>query len=280
LVHHPRQRLCFLQTHLREYASTLPHAPPVLTLPSSLHLPTIGYDVKGSTHGRAANEKELSKGAHAIHKDLDLIHNERFLCFENQTTKDELLEILSRDVHWLESHSLMDYSFLIGFVDYNDETQGGSSSRFAIKSIPLVDERFSSAYVGLIDILTEYIFKKKVETFMTGTLLLQGGISCQPPQKYSQRLIEFLDAITIVIPQSPGGEMTGGVVDSDRLRSLRDARKIVLEELVERNSAPLEWIKETTSEFTEKAQHTIQQEMERIRELIEKKNEETPKNDL
>jgi hypothetical protein len=251
--------------------------------------------VKGSTHGRAANEKERSKGSHAIHKDLDLIQNERFLCLEDQSTKDDLLEILSRDVHWLESHSLMDYSFLIGFVDYNDETQSSNSSsgggnhsrnRFAIKSIPLVDERFSSAYVGLIDILTEYIFKKKVETFMTGTLLLQGGISCQPPQKYSQRMIEFLDAITIVIPPpsetTAGGDacMSAGVVDSDRLRSLRDQRKVVLEELVERNSAPLEWIKETTSELTEKAQQTIHQEMEKMREFIDKKNEETPKSDV
>jgi hypothetical protein len=242
--------------------------------------------VKGSTHGRSASDKEKSKGVHTIYKDLDLIQNERFLCFEKQSDKDELIQILSRDVHWLESHALMDYSFLLGFVDYNDETSpsssnfpatGSSRDRFAIKSLHLVDERFSSVYVGLIDILTEYMLKKKVETFMTGTLLLQSGISCQPPQKYAQRLIEFIDRITIVLPQEEGAEGGSGGIDSDKLKIIRDERKRELEESLEKNvSQPMEWIKETTNEMkelTEKAHLTIQSEIEKIREIIEKKNE-------
>lgn len=260
-----------------------------LSIIDSSLLPHAGYDVKGSTQGRTASEKEKSKGVHTIFKDLDLIQNERFLCFENQSEKDELLQILSRDVDWLESHALMDYSFLLGFVDTSDETplSGGtvtSRNRFAIKSLRLVDERFSSVYVGLIDILTEYMLKKKVETFMTGTLLLQTGISCQPPQKYAQRMVEFIDGITIVLPQEGQGEGLGrgseGAVDSGSLKLIRAERKKQLEELIEKNlSQPLEWIKETTNdvkEMTGKAHQTIQSELDKIRDIIEKKSEGAP----
>jgi hypothetical protein len=275
------------------FGSPKPISESKLLLSSFTSLTLSGYDVKGSTHGRSASEKEKSKGVHTIFKDLDLIQNERFLCFEHQSDKDELIQILSRDVHWLESHALMDYSFLLGFVDYNDETlpsassssgAGNSRDRFAIKSLHLVDERFSSVYVGLIDILTEYILKKKVETFMTGTLLLQSGISCQPPQKYAQRMIEFLDGITIVLPQEEGqggvGSSGGSMIDSEKLKLVRDERKRQLEEIIEKNvPQPLEWIKETTNdmkELTDKAHQTIQSELEKIRDVIEKKSEGAP----
>lgn len=235
----------------------------------------LGYDVKGSTHGRAASEKEKAKGVHAIHKDLDLINNERFLCLGSHSQKEELIHILSHDVQWLQTHSLMDYSFLIGFVSGNEESTPISSSkdRFTIKSLPLIDERFTSAYVGIIDILTEYQLKKKIETFVTGTLLLQPGISCQPPEKYAQRMIEFVESIILVI--SDADESGNSVVDIEVLKAIRQDRKKYLEEYVERNSKGLDWLKETTAELTEKAQLTLLSEFEKIKDLMEHKEEES-----
>lgn len=207
----------------------------------------------------------------------------------------------------------MDYSFLLGFVNIKSELQ--SNDRFAIKSIKLVDERFSSVYVGLIDILTEYKFKKKVETFVNGTLLQHPGISCQPPTKYANRLLEFIDAIIVVIPENEnenennnddnGGNNNNNEnqeeknfeenneqkeqqrklnenFDENKLQILRSQRKLMLEELIERNSGPLEeWLEKTKQEvvqLTEKIQITIQTEIEKVKEIHEKNREEGNEN--
>lgn len=71
------------------------------------------YDLKGSTKGRAASEKELKKKSPTL-KDLDFLnrHNTGFRFAP--ATYDKLVGTLKRDIRVLESFRIMDYSLLIG----------------------------------------------------------------------------------------------------------------------------------------------------------------------
>ena len=46
-------------------------------------------------------------------------------------------------------------------------------------------------YVGLIDLLTHYGMRKRMETFVFSVLRLGADISCQPPGKYARRFRKF-----------------------------------------------------------------------------------------
>ncbi len=66
------------------------------------------------------------------------------------------------------------------------------------------------AYLGIIDILTQYTAVKAQETFWCGYVVGCGAdISCQPPSRYARRFLRMLDSV-LVEPRGEGSEEGGG----------------------------------------------------------------------
>jgi len=66
------------------------------------------------------------------------------------------------------------------------------------------------AYLGIIDILTQYTAAKAQETFWCGYVVGCGAdISCQPPSRYARRFLRMLDSV-LVEPRGEGSEGAGG----------------------------------------------------------------------
>jgi hypothetical protein len=146
------------------------------------------YDLKGSTTGRLADDKELTK-RHPVLKDWDWIHNnESALCMA-RSQRNALMKSIDLDVTFLADHGLIDYSFIVGIHDMSEEQE---HPREAMNVVTVRDSS-RHCYVGIIDILTPYGVRKKAETFFCGQLLCGRDISCQPPDVYARRFNNFLD---------------------------------------------------------------------------------------
>jgi 1-phosphatidylinositol-4-phosphate 5-kinase len=70
------------------------------------------YDLKGSTIGRNASEKEKLREA-PILKDNDFLNVNRKIHVTKEM-KEKILDQLRSDCSWLESMKIMDYSLLLG----------------------------------------------------------------------------------------------------------------------------------------------------------------------
>lgn len=75
----------------------------------------IKYDIKGSSVDRAASSKEKEKDSPTL-KDNDLINDRRYIKIGSETKKLFFTK-LTRDVDFLCSLKIMDYSLLIGVTD-------------------------------------------------------------------------------------------------------------------------------------------------------------------
>jgi hypothetical protein len=72
------------------------------------------YDLKGSTVGRAATEKEKARGpGKCVYKDLDLIASGTKIKLGAER-KEAFVHQLAQDAEFLQSMSIMDYSLLLG----------------------------------------------------------------------------------------------------------------------------------------------------------------------
>eukprot|EP01098_Paradermamoeba_levis_P001455 TRINITY_DN11738_c0_g1_i1.p1 TRINITY_DN11738_c0_g1~~TRINITY_DN11738_c0_g1_i1.p1 ORF type:complete len:279 (-),score=81.25 TRINITY_DN11738_c0_g1_i1:178-1014(-) len=154
------------------------------------------YDLKGSSVGRSGGGggNEL-----VILKDLDLKRKIQL----GDEKKKLLLEQIEIDCEWLESQHIMDYSLLFIVCDRDKGKEGNlnteNTSMFKCvnggflatneKNFPL-DEVY---YMGIIDMLQEYNWRKKLETNFKTILTGSGdAISCVEPAKYSQRFQAFI----------------------------------------------------------------------------------------
>lgn len=155
------------------------------------------YDIKGSTRGRAASEKEKKKGQMATLKDLDLLRLGRPLVFaEGEDSHANIIEAVDADTAWLASHGLLDYSMMVGLGIRGDEEE--PLGRHIVHAEPLVVVRPGDPnlmYFGIIDILTRFTCRKKVEAFMCKALCL-GDVSCKRPDEYAARFRRFMRHIT------------------------------------------------------------------------------------
>lgn len=118
------------------------------------------FDLKGSTHGRTG------KG---ILKDLDFISRNQKILIKNS---EQFLSQMTKDAEFLEKHSIIDYSLLVGIKDEKEY------------------------FFGIIDILIQYGFKKfaehHIKSFIHGD---ETSISVTRPDYYSQRFIKFIKSI-------------------------------------------------------------------------------------
>jgi hypothetical protein len=96
------------------------------------------------------------------------------------------LVFLQRKAHY--------YSLLIGVHEIGKGSEKDEKERS--EAMDVISSRTDTAvqYFGIVDILTRYAIQKKAETIFTGIMMCRPGISCQPPKRYQQRFMAFVDA--------------------------------------------------------------------------------------
>lgn len=148
------------------------------------------YDLKGSTVGRLASAKELAKASPVL-KDKDWVRAEAVLALADNT-RTRVISALEEDVRCLQEWGLMDYSLLLGIHDFTDAEQPRYE---AMNVVYIIDRRVDKprlCYIGIVDILTPYGWRKWTETLVRGRLQCGSDISCQHPRYYGDRFLRFM----------------------------------------------------------------------------------------
>ena len=121
-------------------------------------------------------------------KDLDfkLLDINLFL---DPVISSELYSIIRKDVEYLSSVEVMDYSILLGICENYHE----ASNRYTIFSV-----RNEVHNIGFIDFIQEYDIKKKVERKIKKTVSNQ-EISSLEPAEYARSFIYFIKSCLLGI---------------------------------------------------------------------------------
>lgn len=156
------------------------------------------FDLKGSTYKRTASAKERQKKS-PVYKDIDWIDMGKKLTFPEERVTQSIKKQLELDTEFLSKLHLIDYSLLVGIHDHvvSSKSTHDCLDREREESMGVI---FSSSkvtkeirYFGIVDILTPYKAKKRMETVFTGTMIGRHDISCQPPKKYAKRFCQFMN---------------------------------------------------------------------------------------
>lgn len=154
------------------------------------------FDLKGSTIGRTNPDG-------SVKKDLDFDQSTRIrLGFQR---KGMLMHQLERDVRFLESLSIIDYSLLVGIHDCTPSESSEITPQ--IQNLPAKREPFWREehgglfetyhkhiyYFGVIDFLIEYSLRKEVE-YNVKMLYYGDGCSVVPPSDYASRFLNFMES--------------------------------------------------------------------------------------
>jgi len=62
-----------------------------------------------------------------------------------------------------------------------------------VNQLRVINMEKGAAFVGVIDVLTPYGWKKRFENFFTGKLMCCRDVSCQPPKRYAERFHTFME---------------------------------------------------------------------------------------
>lgn len=157
------------------------------------------YDLKGSTFKRFASSEQL-QSANVTYKDQDF---KQPLYFRPEVV-GQIMDQLSKDSAFLESHHVMDYSLLLGVSDMQQEEDHYFKNKFGEmeeRAPYYIGYRLGSkgekhglrVSMGIIDFLQRFGLRKKVEY---GMRVLQscsvGSASVAPPHLYRERFMHFL----------------------------------------------------------------------------------------
>jgi len=193
------------------------------------------YDVKGSTVGRAASEKDKAKEIGGILKDLDLL--ERRWPIDFGPEKGKFLRQMSRDVDFLRAKGVMDYSLLLGVCPVpvgragmvrglgggGGEGGRGGGAGFPSRVLSyflgppggeggregggggggksqggwvVVHPEGREVYVaGVIDVLQLYNRRKMAETLLKSVVYKREAISAVDPVLYASRFLQFVERV-------------------------------------------------------------------------------------
>ena len=183
------------------------------------------YDLKGSTYKRMSRKcKEIDYENY----DFDVAMKDNDYSDRNEKIdlspyyKRMLFNEAKNDSKFLSQHNINDYSFLIGVHDqnFNKKEQFSEDKLMALvghnqistnkSSVPnnvarkpfyeeyyggiQSEDRSKVYFFGIIDIFTNYGATKKVE-YIVKSVSQGTGISCKPPEEYSNRFINFVENI-------------------------------------------------------------------------------------
>ena len=192
----------------------------------------IRYDLKGSRIGRRVltgkHDKEILEKEDMALKDLDLEKRKEKIYVGFKA--DILQKQIKNDADFLCKIQANDYSLLLGIHHINKEKKIITSNTNQNKSKTNIDDsmlRDSSIsgkscdsrhdklkalydfedggiisetgneifFVGIIDILTKFNFKKKCEHFAKMIRYCSNDMSCTPPQMYRDRFVNYMNKI-------------------------------------------------------------------------------------
>jgi 1-phosphatidylinositol-4-phosphate 5-kinase len=144
------------------------------------------FDLKGSTVGRTTDPNEDFSVAR---KDLDF--NRGGLKIKlSKATREKLLTQISKDSSFFERLGIIDYSLLLGVHNL----KGSKIDMTDIDHAYLSSDGQCIYFIGIIDVLTQYNIKKKLENIFK--LPIYGNdISCIPPKPYSERFLNYMESI-------------------------------------------------------------------------------------
>lgn len=166
------------------------------------------YDLKGSTLGRRTTRPD------ACQKDLNFLENREQLHLST-SKRVEFMSQLTKDINLLKTLNTMDYSLLLGIHDISQGIEDqqayglylGASvtesyqrnklldSNGGIRAVGDNNENLNLVYyLGVIDCLTNYSTRKRLETFFRSLKHDRHIISAVPPDEYSRRFLEFITA--------------------------------------------------------------------------------------
>lgn len=198
------------------------------------------FDLKGSTWGRYTQSSTVTDkaGSEKPLKDLNWLEMNQEIKFGSYKRK-LFFDQLDRDVKFLESINVMDYSLLLGIHDVKNKSQMPNSgyknlsifdpksndkfdlittnlrdikendlpndvypgrSKFifyghdgGIRSTNEANEPSTEIYyLGIIDFLTNYSLKKRLETFWRSLSHNRSTISALPAKEYGERFLKFI----------------------------------------------------------------------------------------
>lgn len=184
------------------------------------------YDLKGSTHSRrvlsSSNLKKVNENniidleftlKNKTLKDIDFNKIDRKLAISLDQSHI-LFSILSKDIEFLKSQKLMDYSLLLGIVKFEDlrnnpddnDTLKDDINELIKKGIFFWDQSFEFGYiVGIIDYFQQYTFSKFLEKYAKRLIYCSCGLdtSSQSSGVYSQRFFNYMMKIFDMGPRIP-----------------------------------------------------------------------------
>jgi len=178
----------------------------------------VRYDLKGSIYGRTSRKPGVQLDKSIALKDLDFTADKKAINL-SQDDKQLFLRQIEIDCQFFENANIIDYSVLLGVHEipknelvksYNDHVFGTPSFKNPEEQTKLNNLRFYERYkggilsadktkiylLGVIDILTEYGAKKKLEYRFKRTLF-GPGVSCVPPNDYSERFKKFINSCLV-----------------------------------------------------------------------------------
>ena len=165
------------------------------------------YDLKGSTYSKRKQLKQKECGPiKTTLKDLDFLENWPDGFFLPQDIYKLLIRSIERDCKVLESYNIMDYSLLLGIVlaeEANSPVRPSRRERFSytLKKQKNLIGPFGARtatgdsvflFMGIIDILQSYNWKKKLECQFKSLFYSKSTISVNSPDFYSHRFQKFL----------------------------------------------------------------------------------------
>mmetsp|Transcript_24049 Transcript_24049/g.42738 ORF Transcript_24049/g.42738 Transcript_24049/m.42738 type:complete len:204 (+) Transcript_24049:168-779(+) len=146
------------------------------------------YDIKGSTFGRRSKAPEI------LGKDLDFLETVGRLNIIPEDA-EKLLKRLRDDGRILRDFGLMDYSLLITIC--RGKVPATANSNYVYRSAG------GNEYylIALIDFLQEYTPLRKFERYIKSKLhaVPSDEISVMEPQLYLERLVMFMEKVTLTI---------------------------------------------------------------------------------
>jgi 1-phosphatidylinositol-4-phosphate 5-kinase len=144
------------------------------------------YDLKGSTVGR---ETDPNEDFSIARKDLDFNRSglKVRLRFEE---KERIISQIRKDCEFFEQMGIIDYSLLLGIHYFNGDERVEKDVQHAFLS----SDGKCLYFIGIIDVLTEYNMKKRLENWVKSPFLGK-EISCVPPKQYSRRFFRYIHSI-------------------------------------------------------------------------------------
>lgn len=154
----------------------------------------VKYDLKGSTLGRLTDDSEDRSIAR---KDNNFI-SEGIKVHIGKKRKEHLMEQIRKDVEMLQRNLIIDYSLLLGVsrVGQKVPKKVGFAILSEVDDGGMMSKQGKDLYfLGVIDILTFYGAKKKLEHFFKTRVYKKDEVSCAPPDFYADRFLKFMNQV-------------------------------------------------------------------------------------